>query len=163
MQRNQLASDLEIQAQIKVDEALRDQRDRHADALERVSLRARGGGGGGGGGGSGGGGSGGSGSDMPYSSALSGEIGARSSIKNRGRCGGRSPSCAKERTTQGLTFAGAGCGGEGGRDAAASFRAGPRARAAACPGAPGARQPRHPPGRDTDFVCAWGWWGVMRG
>jgi len=33
---NQLVSDMEVQTQLAVDEALRDQRDRHADALERV-------------------------------------------------------------------------------------------------------------------------------
>jgi len=33
---NQLVGDMEVQTQLAVDEALREQRDRHADALERV-------------------------------------------------------------------------------------------------------------------------------
>ncbi len=40
---NQLVHDMEVQTQLKVDEALRDQRDRHADALERVVAEKEGG------------------------------------------------------------------------------------------------------------------------
>ena len=39
---NQLMHDMEVQTQLKVDEALRDQRDRHADALERVVAEKEG-------------------------------------------------------------------------------------------------------------------------
>ena len=39
---NQIVHEMEVQSQVKVDEALRDQRDRHADALERVVAEKEG-------------------------------------------------------------------------------------------------------------------------
>lgn len=36
---DQIVGDMEVTSQVRIEEALREQRDRHADALERVSVR----------------------------------------------------------------------------------------------------------------------------